>query len=796
MCGVENVTKHGGVALRWYGGAAEEPVHEVGVDQFHDLLEGVELGVRKARDTGRDVTADQDVGLVHAAMGGAEQDAPATRVERVRGSGRHFVHDDVRHIASVMNGARPGRDDVETWEGLRQPISALRGVSKREAGLLPKLVGGPSVLDVLFHLPVSLVDRRASPLLAEAVPGGIVTVEVEVLRHARPANARQPWRVLVSDGTGEMELTLFKPARLAQLAVGTRVALSGRLDMYGGRLRMTHPDFVVPAEMRAEIPQLEPVWPLCAGLGASSLRRAVGAALRVLPETPEEWAPDALVEREGWPGFAAALRALQAPEEDGAALRGRAHARLAYDELLAGQVAVGLLRARVREEPGRALTGDGSLRAEALRRFGFAPTASQAEALAEIDADLGAPRRMLRLLQGDVGAGKTLVALLAMLRAAEAGVQAALMAPTELLARQHARTFERLSPVPVVLLTGGRGKKARREALASLVGGAPLVVGTHALFSEDVMFADLGLAVIDEQHRFGVGQRLMLGAKGEAVDVLVMTATPIPRTLLLAKWGEMAVSRIEGKPAGRKPIRTTLHGLAGLGEVMAAVARAVAGGAQVFWVCPLVSESETMDLAAAEARFASLRARLGEAVGLAHGQQESAVREAALAAFASGETRVLVATTVIEVGVDVPAARVMVVEHAERFGLAQLHQLRGRVGRGDAESFCLLLHDDEAGRTARARLAMLRATEDGFLIADEDFRLRGAGDALGLRQSGHPGFRLALEDGVERLLEIARRDAMALLDRDPGLTGVRGRAVRTLLSLFGYADGARLLGAG
>ena len=681
-------------------------------------------------------------------------------------------------------------------EALLRPIASLPGVSKREAGLLPRLVGGATVLDLLFHLPVQLVDRRATPFLAEAVPGAMVTLVVEVMRHARPANARQPWRVVVSDGTGELELTLFKPQRLAQLRVAARVAVSGRLDVYAGRLRMTHPDFVVPAERRREIPTLEPVWPLCAGLGPSSLRRAVGAALAVLPALPE-WLSGSLLAREGWPGFGPAVRMLQAPVEDDAALRGRAHARLAYDELLAGQVAVRVVRARVRREPGRAMAGDGGLRAEALRRFGFAPTPSQAGALREIDADLAAPRRMLRLLQGDVGAGKTLVALLAMLRAAEAGVQAALMAPTELLARQHARTFARLAPVPVVLLTGGMGKKARREALGRLArGDAALAVGTHALFSEDVVFRDLGLAVIDEQHRFGVGQRLMLGAKGDAVDVLVMTATPIPRTLLLAKWGEMDVSRIEGKPAGRKPIRTTVHALDTLEQVAAGVARAVATGAQVFWVCPLVSESETTDVAAAEARWVSLRERFGDVVGLAHGRQESSVREAALGAFASGTTRVLVATTVIEVGVDVPRATVMVVEHAERFGLAQLHQLRGRVGRGAAESFCLLLHDESAGKTARARLAMLRSTEDGFRIADEDFRLRGAGDALGLRQSGHPGFRLALEDGLERLLEIARRDAEALMARDPGLGSARGMAVRRLLALFGYEDGARLLGAG
>ncbi|MBS0561455.1 MAG: ATP-dependent DNA helicase RecG, partial [Proteobacteria bacterium] len=412
-------------------------------------------------------------------------------------------------------------------------------------------------------------------------------------------------------------------------------------------------------------------------------------------------------------------------------------------------------------------------------------TASQTRALAEIDADLAAPRRMLRLLQGDVGSGKTLVALLAMLRAVEAGAQAALMAPTELLAQQHHRTLSALSPEPVALLTGAVKGRPRALLLRGLADGSVrMVVGTHALFQEAVAYRDLAMAVIDEQHRFGVDQRLLMGTKGERTDMLVMTATPIPRTLLLTQWGEMDISRLTEKPAGRQPIRTTLHSLATLPDLLDAVARKLDEGAQVYWVCPMVAESEVMDLAAAEDRFAVLAQRFGERVGLAHGQQESAVREAALAAFAAGRTRLLVATTVIEVGIDVPQASVMVIEHAERFGLAQLHQLRGRVGRGAAASFCLLLHDDGLSDTARRRLLLLRDTEDGFVIADEDFRLRGGGDALGTRQSGERGLRLAHPVAHEGLLHMAHRDAALLLEKDPKLASPRGLAVRTLLRLF------------
>jgi ATP-dependent DNA helicase RecG len=404
---------------------------------------------------------------------------------------------------------------------------------------------------------------------------------------------------------------------------------------------------------------------------------------------------------------------------------------------------------------------------------------------------------MLRLLQGDVGSGKTLVAVLAMLRAVEAGAQAALMAPTEILARQHHRTLERICPVPCALLTGSVTGKARAVVMEGLADGSiPIVVGTHALVQEGVAFNDLGLAVIDEQHRFGVEQRLRMGGKGVAADVLVMTATPIPRTLLLTQWGEMQVSRLTGKPAGRLPVRTTLHSLATLPDVVEAMARALEGGARVYWVCPMVAESELIDLAAAEERFADLHARFGARVGLAHGRQDSAVREAALADFASGRTQLLVATTVIEVGVDVPEASVMVIEHAERFGLAPLHQLRGRVGRGREASFCLLLHADGLSDVAKRRLLLLRDTEDGFRIADEDFRIRGGGDLLGTRQAGMPGWRLADPVGDEGLLHMADRDAEVLVERDPKLESERGRAVRVLLYLFEKREAFRTLRAG
>ncbi len=670
-------------------------------------------------------------------------------------------------------------------------LTSLRGVGGALAKLMAKAIGGSRVIDLLFHIPESYLDRRERSSIAAALPGQMVTLEVEVVRITPPDTPRQPTKVAVSDASGFCDLVFFRAFPRGKLGLGARVLIAGKMD---DRRQMAHPDHIAPIGSPEQFPGIEQVWPLTAGLFAWHLRKPVAEALSRVPAGLPEWHDETLLAREGWKGFAESLAALQTPTTLPSPLDRK---RLAYDELLAGQVAFGLMRQRVRERPGRALVGDGHLRAQALAAFGYEMTAHQARVMAEIDADLEAPHRMLRLLQGDVGSGKTLVAILAMLRAVEAGGQAAIMAPTEILARQHARTLERISPVPAALLASTVTGKARARTLAGFADGSiKLAVGTHALVQDSVAFADLALAVIDEQHRFGVDQRLQLGAKGEMTDVLVMTATPIPRTMLLTQWGEMSVSRLDGKPAGRKPIRTSIHPVSALAEVSDAVARAIDSGASVYWVCPMVSESEVVDLAAVENRFASLTPRFGAKLGLAHGRQDSGVREQALADFAAGRTRLLVATTVIEVGVDVKQATVIVVEQAERFGLAQLHQLRGRVGRGDAASYCLLLYDEPLSHTARQRLMLLRDTEDGFRIADEDFRLRGGGDLLGTRQSGLPGWRVANPETDEGLLHMAGRDAQVLLHHDPNLNSARGRAIRLLLRLFGLHEAFRTLHSG
>jgi ATP-dependent DNA helicase RecG len=671
------------------------------------------------------------------------------------------------------------------------PATSLSGVGPRFAKLFETLTGGPAVIDLCWHLPSGLIDRRYAPPLAEAMPGRIATLSVQVDEHRAPPTKRQPYRVLCHDASGSIELVFFHAHRdylMKMLPPGQTRVVSGKVEVFNDRLQMTHPDHIAPPAEAASLQTVEPVYPLTAGLTLKTVGKAVQAALQRVAALPE-WLDPALKARERWADWHNALAEAHAPkEETDLSPLAPARRRLAYDELLANQLAIALVRDRQLKQRGRALKGDGRLCQKVTDALPFQLTGSQRLAWAEIAGDMGSEHRMLRLLQGDVGSGKTIVALLAMLTAVEAGGQAAIMAPTEILARQHFNTLEplaRAAGVEIVLLTGRDKGKARQAILDGFASGAtPLVVGTHALFQEDVAFHDLAMAVIDEQHRFGVHQRLTLTGKGKAVDVLVMTATPIPRTLMLTAYGDMDVSRLTERPPGRQPIDTATLSLDRLDEVVAGVERALAHGAQVYWICPLVEESENSDLAAAEERCRALQLRFGEKVGLVHGRMKGPEKDAAMARFAAGELAVLVATTVVEVGVDVPQATVMVIEHAERFGLAQLHQLRGRVGRGSGKSSCLLLWQGPLGETARARLRILRETDDGFRIAEEDLKLRGAGELLGTRQSGLPEFRLANLAVHDDLLAIARDDARLVLDRDPELAGERGKALRVLLYLF------------
>ncbi len=688
-------------------------------------------------------------------------------------------------------------------------LSVLPGIGPKLEKVFARLIGRegepPRIIDLLFHLPAGFVDRRNQPKLSAVEPDTVVTVAVTVDRHRPPPpkRPRSPYNIEASDDTNSLTITYFnaRPDYLHKLLpVGELRYVSGTATVYDGHLQMVHPDRVVDAAGFAKLPLIDPVYPLTEGLRANQLHKAIELALDRVPELPE-WQDNAWIERNGFPGFAAALRSVHRPATPAdLEPQSPAWSRLAYDELLAGQLALALLRGHMRRRAGRGTAAEGRLRAKIIAALPYSLTPSQDRAVADIIADMAQPNRMLRLLHGDVGSGKTLVALLAAATVIEAGRQAAFMAPTEILARQHFSTIAPLAAaagIRLAILTGRERGRERPEILAALAAGdIDLIVGTHALFQDDVIFRDLALAVVDEQHRFGVHQRLALARKGEAVDLLVLTATPIPRTLVLTYFGDMDVSELREKPAGRQKIDTRALPIERLSEVIEAVDRALKDGRRVYWVCPLVAESESIDLAAAEDRYEALKKRFGDAVALVHGQMRGAEKDRAMARFAEGAAQILVATTVIEVGVDVPEASVMVIEHAERFGLAQLHQLRGRIGRGSERSTCLLLYKGPLGETAKARLAILRDTDDGFRIAEEDLRLRGEGDVLGTRQSGMPGFRLARLEVHGKLLSTAREDAALVLNRDPKLTTTRGAALRLLLYLFARDEAIRLLGAG
>jgi ATP-dependent DNA helicase RecG len=681
-------------------------------------------------------------------------------------------------------------------------VTALKGVGPRLGKLFEKLCG-PLVVDVLWHLPVDVIDRSHRPTVASAEPGRIATLTITVEAHLKPPNPRLPYKVRCADATGRIFLVFFhvKGDWLEKsLPVGSARIVSGRIERFGKEIQITHPDHILdPAGLDA-MKLIEPVYRLTSGLTLRMVQKAVDGALARAPELPE-WHDAELLRRRNWPAWRRAISAAHAPAGPEDLLPAApARERLACDELLANQLAIALLRANTRRAAGRAIKASGDVVTRRLRALPFQLTGAQLRALSEISSDMAAPNRMLRLLQGDVGSGKTVVAFLAMCNAVEAGGQAALMAPTELLARQHFATLAKLaqgSGVALGLLTGREKGRTREDFLSRLVaGGIDIAVGTHALFQEGVEFRDLMLAVIDEQHRFGVEQRMALSQKGKGVDILAMTATPIPRTLEMTAYGDLDVSRLDEKPSGRVHVATSIVPADRLGEVIAAIRRALARRAKVYWICPLVEESEDSDLAAAEERYAALKKSFGNRVGLIHGRMKGPERDKAMAAFASGATGILVATTVIEVGVDVPDATILVVEHAERFGLAQLHQLRGRIGRGDQPSNCLLLYTPPLNDTAKARLSILRETDDGFRIAEEDLRLRGAGEVLGTRQSGFALFRLADFAAHADLIPLARDAARLALERDAGLAGPRSEALRTLLYLFQRDAAVRYLRSG
>ncbi len=712
----------------------------------------------------------------------------------------------IGEIVKRMRQMRP-----ELLNPLFKPVSSIAGVGPKLEKAMTRILKGneaagtAQIRDLLFHLPYNVIDRRRQPGIANAPEGVTATLRVWVDRHDVPprGNRRIPYRVHVHDETGEMMLVFFN-AHGDYLSrarpIGEERYVSGRVEWFNGKPSMVHPDHIVDEEGFRALPLLEPVYPTTAGLARKTLQKAVAAALTLVPDMPE-WTDPALLKREKWPSFGQALEAIHQPQETGdIEPSSPARKRLAHDEFLAGQLALGLIRERMRRSGGIAWQFNDRLFEKVLAAFKWPLTQSQQTALAEIRSDLQKPERMLRLLQGDVGAGKTIVALLSAARVIEAGAQAAIMAPTEILARQHAETVKPLcepAGIRAEILTGREKGAKRNQLLQALEAGEiDVLIGTHALFQGSVNFRKLGLAIIDEQHRFGVHQRLALGDKASDSDVLVMTATPIPRTLVMTYYGDMAVSALPDKPAGRKPIATSAVSKDRLDDLIARIGRAVSDGQKIYWVCPLVEESEELQATSAEERFQSLQEIFGDQVGLVHGRLSSTEKDAAMEAFRLGQTRILIATTVIEVGVDVPDAMIMILENAERFGLAQMHQLRGRVGRSERESHCILLYRAPLGQIAQERLRIMRETNDGFRIAEEDLKLRGEGEILGTRQSGAPGFNLASPEDHAAILEMGRTSAKWIMQENPQLEGERGSALRAMLYLFGQDQAIRLIRSG
>ena len=820
-------TKQRRVLIGRHRPLACEPFKQVAVEDFQQRLERIEIVRRHRCHLRIGILAEQQVHLLHAAMPGAKLRAASAGVNiefgvlRGRGHGVYFACQEngggitpAGPLVSLDRTCLPMKDAPmrpPVLDPLFAPVAVIDGIGPRIAKLLgnllpvPEAMDEPRVLGLVFHLPHSIVDRRQQPGIAHAPEGAIVTLKVRVDRHQPPPRGRGnvPYRVFAHDETGEIGLVYFhaKAAWLEKLLPeGETMLVSGRVEWFNGRPTMVHPDHVVSEENAADLPLVEPVYPLTAGVTPKPLRKAILSALERVPDLPE-WIDPHVVKKHGFATFRESLQRLHAPRDAADVdLQNPARRRLAYDELLAGQLALGLVRRKMKKSAGRTFKGTGELAQKIRAAFGHPLTGAQERSLDEIHIDQEKPERMLRLLQGDVGSGKTVVALLAMANVIESGAQAAMMAPTEILARQHFASIAPLAEaagLTIRILTGREKGKQREDTLAALkAGDIDILVGTHALFQEAVQFRDLGLAVVDEQHRFGVHQRLLLSSKGQHSDMLVMTATPIPRTLVLTAYGDMDISKLDEKPPGRQPVTTVAMPLGRYDEVVEHLRKAIAEGRKIYWICPLVEENEELKLASAEERFAALKKAIDAPIGLVHGRMKGEEKDAVMQAFKEGETRLLVATTVIEVGVDVPDATIMVIEHAERFGLAQLHQLRGRVGRGSGQSTCLLLYKEPLGEVAHARLAIMRETEDGFRIAEEDLKLRGEGEVLGTRQSGSASYRLASLADHADILEIARDDARLIIETDTDLETERGKALRILLYLFERDEAIRLLRAG
>jgi ATP-dependent DNA helicase RecG len=687
-------------------------------------------------------------------------------------------------------------------------ISKIKGVGEKTSKNLSRLFNGleapeANFRDALFHLPYNVIRRQNNVKLLFLENGAniIATVTVENVEEKR-IRGRAIYNIICRNDSGYLTLVFFNAFAdyiKTNFKVGKKIAVSGVVERFNNALQIAHPDYVVADE--SFIPLCEPVYPLTYGVNNKMLYRTIKNLLSQMPKL-EEWADNEYIKQNRFLSFNDSLQKLHHLNSlDDLAIDNVYRRRLAFDEILANQLALAISRKSVAKQAGNKIITNKNHYNQFTKNLPFSLTEDQRSVINEIFSDFKSGNRMFRLLQGDVGSGKTAVAIATMIDAVEAGFQTAFMLPTEILAQQQYESIKQVLQnnyfknlnIECCLITGSTKKAEKARLLEEIKQNRiQIVIGTHSLFQEAVGFANLGYIVIDEQHRFGVKQRLELSQKGDATHVLLMSATPIPRTLAMTIYGDLEVSSIHQKPAGRKKIDTRTISKERADDVIERIKVAIEKDNRVYWVCPLVKLNEELPLeeqnlnASAEERYKTLKPIFGDAIRIVHGQMKPKEKDAAIEDFRSGKAKVLVSTTVIEVGVNVPEATIIIIENAEKFGLAQLHQLRGRVGRSDRDSSCILLYGEKLGETSRKRLQILRETDDGFKIAEEDLILRGSGDIVGTKQSGLPEYKFALLPEHKDLLFAARDYVKIILNKDPGLSSEIGKNLRILLKLFDY----------
>ena len=661
-------------------------------------------------------------------------------------------------------------------------IISLKGIGPKNAKVIERLCG-KYVIDLLFHKPSTYIDRRNSPKIIDLEEGKIATIIVTIDSHSPSFNKRMPYRINCTDNTGSVSIVYFNlrgPYLKKIFPVGRQKVISGKFEKFNDNFQITHPQHVVDIDNLDNVKKIECIYPLTSGLTSKTIQKSINSALINLDPLPE-WIPDDKIRTNNWPNWNEAIKKIHNPINTSDSVNSLFLERLVFDELLAQQLTIRLIKNKISHTQGIALERNNKFINQLEKKLDFSLTNDQLKTIDEISSDQSKPSKMLRLLQGDVGSGKTIVALFAMMQCLENEKRSILMAPTEILAEQHFNTIANI--INSMNLTCSLITSSTKE---NHNFNADILIGTHALFQEKVSFDNIGLVVIDEQHKFGVHQRILLNEKaGNDCDILLMTATPIPRTLELAAYGDTDISKIMEKPKNRKEINTKSINITKVEDLKKSLNKIIDKGEKIYWVCPLVDESEKLQLQSVNERLKDLRNYYNDySVEIVHGQMQQEDKNSVMQKFKSGKVNILVATSVIEVGIDDPDATVIIIENAERFGLSQLHQLRGRVGRGAKTSTCILLFNGPLTENAKRRIKIMKETNDGFKIAEEDLDIRGAGEILGSKQSGVPNFKLSNLDKHKHLLEEARETAIKTIKDDPQLKSSLGKAQRVLLHLF------------